>query len=341
MPRAGFGFLNPANYQEDTGGGFREGLVRIDESHFVVHQKNARKPKDNETAEEKKKREEEAAKNVPHPALRWKGTRLDPDTQEPITDHEGVEEKVEIVLGMGSKALDKIHPGGAESVDSEEVEDLGDAVGTEGNTIYVLDEEFVRKGLHPKTGCAVMFESLKLAGFKMDVVDRVWAPDYVGAVFEIGVHQEETDEVDPKTGKKRTIPYKIVKKIVRAPYETKGKQGAKNTAPKGKESKTSTTAATTTSAAYTGAGAGSGAVNEDAVNALTPILLAMSEKFDGKRMSLKALATEVNAAASKSGVGAKLMVPMIGLVKNVAWLNENGATFDLKVVDGEAQFGDL
>lgn len=340
MARAGFGFLNPANYQEDTGGGFREGLVRIDESHFVVHQKNARKPKDNETAEEKKKREEEEAKNIPHPALRWKGTRLDPDTQEPMTDHEGVEEKVEIVLGLGGKALDKIHPGGCESFDSDEVEDLGDAVGTEGNTIYVLDEEFVKKGLNPKTGCAVMFSSLKLAGFKMDVVDRMWAPDYVGAVFEVGVHQQETEEVDQKTGKKKTIPYKIVKKIVRAPYETKGKQGTKNTAPKGKEgSGKDTKASTSTGSASTGAG--SGAVNEDAVNALTPILLAMSEKFDGKRMSLKALATEVNAAASKSGVGAKLMVPMISLVKNVAWLNENGATFDLKVVDGEAQFGDV
>lgn len=307
------GLFNPANFAEDTGGGFKEGPVLVEKCVCAVTQRNAREGQKQEN---------------PHASIVYRCIRLDPDTQEPMQNADGEPEKAEIVLGLGSKSLPHVHPGRVQSADSDEVQDAGDAVGAEGNTLYILKEDWK---LHPKTAAAIWFDSLYKAGFRAELIDRMYMPDYDGAVLDVAVHQEETDEKDEKTGKPRTIPYKIVRKIIRAPYEKQGK-GKGSAAAAGASSGKKETAGS--------AGSGSGGSgDQEVVSALTPILLKLSEELDGQKFSPKSLATKVNQAAVAGGVNPKLIVPMIGLVKSAAWVEENGEAFDMKMVDGMVQFG--
>lgn len=316
MAKAKIGLFNPANFAEDSGSGFREGLVKVIEADFRVQQRDARQGQKQED---------------PHPALVLKCHVLDPDTQEPREDKDGEPEKVELSFGLGSKALSKIHPGASDSPDSDEVEDLGDEVGAKGNTVSVLDSEF---RLHPKTGAAMFFLSLEKAGFKPAYLNRMWAPDMVGCVFEMATHQEPTGEKEMKDGKERdrTIPYKIVKKLVRASYEGKGGKG------KDKEGKGDSGAGGSTSAGSSKGKQSDG--NVEVVEALSPILMKLSETLDGQTISLKALGTKVNAAATEAGVNPKLLVPMLALAKNADWIEANGKRYDMKMEDGMVKFGE-
>ena len=308
------GLFNPANFAEDTGGGFKEGPVLVEKCVCAVTQRNAREGQKQEN---------------PHASIVYKCIRLDPDTQEPLQNADGEPEKVEIVLGLGSKSLPHVHPGRVQSADSDEVQDAGDAVGAEGNTLYILKEDWK---LHPKTAAAIWFDSLYKAGFRAELIDRMYMPDYDGAVFDVAIQQEETDEKDEKTGKPRTIPYKVVRKIIRAPYEKQG-QG------KGKAAGTGSGAGSASSKKEAAGSGSGGSGDQEVVSALTPILLKFSEELDGQKLSPKALATKVNQAAVASGVNPKLIVPMIGLVKSSQWVEQNGEAFDMKMVDGMVQFG--
>lgn len=306
------GLLNPANFAEDTGGGFKEGPVLVEKCVCAVTQRNAREGQKQEN---------------PHGSIVYKCIRLDPDTQEPMQNADGESERVEIVLGLGSKSLPYVHPGIVSSADSDEVQDAGDKVGAEGNTLYISKEDWK---LHPKTAAAIWFDSLYKAGFRAELIDRMYMPDYDGAVFDVAIHQEETDEKDEKTGKPRTIPYKVVRKIIRAPYE-KGKGGSSGSG--------SGSGGGKGSSASTKKDSGGGSADQEVMTALTPILLKLSEEHDGEKFSPKSLATKVNQAATASGVNPKLIVPMLGLVKSSQWVEENGGTFDMKMVDGMVQFG--
>lgn len=324
------GLFNPKNAAPDSGGGFREGLLNIVDAKIMVVQRDARQGQEQE---------------APHPALVLTGVQLDPDTQEPITDGDGKPVNQILNLGLGSKSLVAIHPGVAESPDSDDVEDQGTDVDAEGNTVFLVREDFK---LHPKTGLMVFMTSLEAAGWKEEYLNRVWAPDFVGSTFFITTRLDPTGEKEKgPDGKERerTIPYKVVGKIIRAGYEgggkaKAGKAAASKAAGTGKAANGAATPASATAPAANGAGAGA-SVEADAgvVAALTPILMTLSEELSGQSVSVKALRTRVTKLLNTNNVSPKMHVPALQLVANPAWMEENGPMFDLTVAEGMVTFG--
>jgi hypothetical protein len=295
------GLFHPKNFAENTGGGMKEGLVRVESSVFKVHQ--GRESKD-------------GAPGAIKMALVWSVTRLDED-QQPLTHAEtGAAVTEELVFGIGGKALPQVHPGKADSPDDDESEDLGDEVNTEGNTIYLVNGDF---RLHPKTALAYLQESLKAAGWKEEYLLREWAPDYVGSVFHMKTQIGDEKMEDKVTGKKTDINYKIVDKIIRAGYEAKASKSAPAAA-KGKKGETEVTAAPAKEKG-----------GSEAETLLKPILEKLSEDLDGQRMSGKAFRLKVTAMLQQSKVPNQQHVPILSLLKDEKWLAKNAAKFDMTV----------
>lgn len=319
------GLFNPKNAAPDSGGGFREGLLNIVDAKIMVVQRDARQGQEQEAA---------------HPALVLTGVQLDPDTQEPITDGDGKPIQQLLNLGLGSKSLVAIHPGVAESPDSDDVEDQGTDVDAEGNTVFLVRDDFK---LHPKTGLMVFMTSLEAAGWKEEYLNRVWAPDFVGSTFFITTRLDPTGEKEKgPDGKERerTIPYKVVGKIIRAGYEGGGKAKAGKAAAGKAAAKGANGAATPASVAAPANGAGVGvSADEGVVAALTPILMTLSEELSGQSVSVKALRTRVTKLLNTNNVNPKMHVPALQLVANPAWMEENGPMFDLTVAEGMVTFG--
>jgi hypothetical protein len=95
---------------------------------------------------------------------------------------------VEIDFGYGKTSLEAFHPADAKSAGDEDPKDLGDRVGTEGNSIYCSGSEAFNKSC----GAVVFTESLVKLGFPKDVLDQTYAPNYVGMKFRL-------DTLDSKT----------------------------------------------------------------------------------------------------------------------------------------------
>ncbi len=159
------GLFNPKNAVESTGG-FREGIIQVDSSVYKVHR--------NRTGEGQ-------AELAPVMALCWNITRLD-EEQEVMTNEDNEPLTEELIFSGGGKSLAQVHPGRADSPDDPEIEDAGVAVNTEGPTVYLVNQDWFP---HKKSGMTQLMESLKEKGLKEEYLDRVWAPDYVGAIFFI------------------------------------------------------------------------------------------------------------------------------------------------------------
>lgn len=295
MPK---GFFNPKNYAPDTGGSFKEGLVRVDQSCFKVNQVKPPDP---------------LPKNyLPKPpfvALVWNITRLDED-QKPLETADGDPVTEVLSFGLGGKSIGSIHPGNASGPDDEEVEDLDVEPGTEGNTLFFTGGEMPQ--LHPKTGVAHLIASLRAKGFKEEYLERVWAPDYKGLVcfMKAWFSDDPKDAMVGADGKERPVPYKVVDKILSAPYEKKGKAAAAGAGSAGEK-------------------AASNGKNSEAEATLKPILEAISTELAGETISKKALSIKVGAALQKAKVDAKAHVPILGLVKDDGWLKKNGSKYDM------------
>lgn len=319
MSAAAKGLFKPENFAEQLDGfKFKEGIVRVDSSTFKVHQGRERKSNDggNPTPGEIK--------------LAWVLgiTRLDED-QNPLTDEHDNELAEELVLSLGGKALANIHPGGAESSEDEEVEDLGIEVNTEGKTLFLVNGDYK---IHPSTGAAKFADSLAKAGWKPEF-NRCWAPDYAGSVFYL--KGEPTEMIDKATGKKTTYDAKVVDKIIRAGYEKKAAKATPVAVTKKADKAAAKPAAEATKeevggvAADTKASSGTSEKNTEAEAILKPILESMSEELDGQRISKKALSTRVSAALQKMKVAPNMHVPVLTLIKDDKWINKNAVKFDM------------
>lgn len=287
MPK---GLLNPKNYAQDTGGGgFKEGFVRVDRSVFKVHQAP---PRGGEVLQ-------------PVCALAWDVTRLDEDL-EPLLDDSGAPITELLPFSLGGKSLPQVHPGGADSIDDEDVQDLLVAVGTEGPTIFLVNPEFK---INPKSSAAHLFASLIKVDSKMEeIVDRTWAPDYAGMVVFLKSIPDPTVSMADAKGVTRPTNFKTVDKIVKSPGQAKTK----------------------------GAAAGKdGGANSETESALKSILEALSHEMDGKQLTLKALNTRVSRALQAGKVDTKLHIPTLALAKDAAWLKKNAEKYDM-TVDFEA-----
>jgi hypothetical protein len=301
MPK---GLFQPKNFAPDTGGGFKEGMVRVEKSAFTVH-----KSPDPENPQKG------YVPRVPFCALKWTLTRLDEDL-DPIKDDEGTAITEVAFFSLGGKSLVQVHPGNGSSADDEEVEDLGDTVGVEGNTLFLIASNFQ---LHPKSGGAHLFASLKAKDYSEDYLDRVWAPDFEGMVCFMKNVPDPEVMITGNDGKERPTPFKVVEKIIVFPYKNKGAGKTtgktKDTGPK---------------------------VDAETESTLSAVLQKLSEELDGQKLSKKALANRVATALQKAKIASKQQITVLELVKNEAWLKKNAGLFDLTVnEDGSITFGTL
>jgi hypothetical protein len=273
MARA-IGLMDPANAVKSAGA-FKEGFVRIDSACYRVHKG---KPGEGEAP-------------VPATKLVWLCTRLTDDGTEPVVNENDEPVTEELFFSFGGKCLPFVHPGKADSADDEEPEDQGTNEGAEGNTIFLVAVDWKP---NEKSGVIVLGQSMLKAGIASEYLNRCWAPDWTGCVFEMK-HKEGEKGKDG-----RVFNYKIVSKVITGPGG-------------GKKSKAA-------SASANGGG--------DAEAALAPILRQLSEELDNQTITRKAFVNRVRGALDTSKTDAKLLVPVLSLLKDDVWLNKHAETFD-------------
>jgi len=297
------GLLNPKNASESSGGSFKEGNVLVTRSVFKVY---------------KKPDYPGQAPTEPVLALVWDVTRLDEDLN-PLRNDEGDELKEQIVVSLGGSSLQKAHPGMAESPDADEVEDLGDKIGTEGPTVFVIKD-----GWFPdkRAGITHLNDSLIKKGFDPKILDRGWAADFTGGIYLMKTWIDEANKLPSKDGVERGTPYKVTDKIIRFPYEKKAGAGEKASGggAKGKTAKGATAAEGSEEAA--------GSEKETILNG---ILNELTEELDGEELSRKAFNQRVIGKLNLNEVDAKLHVPIMSLVKDDKWAAKNLKKYDMKL----------
>jgi hypothetical protein len=300
MPK---GLLNPKNAVKSTGGGFKEGNVRVDDSYFAVP-----KPQDPQPG---------MPDRLITTSLVWDVTRLDEEL-EPLTHPEDDTPVTErLLFSCGGKSLAQVHPGKAESPDDNEIEDAGAEPGeSRGNTLFLVNTSWMP---HEKSSVSQLYGSLKDAGYKEEYLDRIWAPDFKGLVCRMKT--KVTDErIRPDD--KNTINYKVVDRIIRAPYEK----------PKSK----------TTGKAPVGAAANGQDKGAEAEGLLAMILVTLQEANPGVSMTRKALNTRINQQLQERKIDPRLFVPVMSFTKDDAWLRKHAADYGMTVDfdKGTVVFGD-
>ena len=88
---------------------------------------------------------------------------------------------VELRLPFGEKAHEAFTPGVAKSIDDDDAEDQGLDPDKEGNTIYCRGAE----QFSGSSGAMIFQKSLVAQGFPKDVLDKCWAPSFVGLKFSL------------------------------------------------------------------------------------------------------------------------------------------------------------
>jgi hypothetical protein len=269
--------MNPENASKSTGGSFKEGVVRIDSNSYKVHQG---KGGDDGPA-------------IPATKWSWMVTRLAENGEDALTNEHDEPITEELLFSFGGKCLPFVHPGKADTADDEEPEDLGTSVDVEGNTIYLNAPDWRP---NEKSGLMVLTSSLAKQGVKSDYLNRCWAADWNGCVFDMRTQEGEKG----KDG--RSFNYKVVARVLVGP-------GGKKPVSKAN-----------------GAAKPSGPDNAEAV--LAPILNSLSEELDGQQITRKAFVNRVKGALDAKKVDAKLLVPVLSLCKSDEWLQKHADTFD-------------
>jgi hypothetical protein len=292
MPRA-VGLLNPQNATKSTGS-FKEGCIRIDSCSYKVHKGQAG----------------EGDPPVPATKMSWVVTRLAESGDEPLLDEHDQPITEELLFSLGGKSLPFVHPGNADGPEDEEPEDLGTDEGASGNTIFLNAQDWRP---HERSGIIVLMSSLAQLQVKSEYLNRCWAPDWVGCVFEMKT------KAGDKAADGRTFSYKIVSKILVSP-------GSKKAAGKAK------------AAAVNGS-----TVDPEAEAAIAPILRTISEELDGQSITRKAFLNRVRGALDTIKVDSKLLVPILSLAKDDRWLAKNQQAYDYKLDESNNSiaFGNL
>lgn len=349
------GILNPKNAVESGGGGFQEGLIRVDDSAFVVFKMKPREPKE---GEEERKFEE----RKPHIALKWSITRLDEETQEPLVDEEGDPQTETLYFGLGGSSLTnkdgelQITPGDAEAPvdDFDDVKDLGDEPDTEGPTLYFHNREYK---INKQAGLEYLFASLGTGmkpskdskvkdefggcGAPDHVIDDCWAPHFKGLVCHM---KSFTSKFIAGEGKNaRPVPYKIVDKIVIAPWDKKKKKAegksegkAEAKAEKAEKAEKATKkdkeAPAPAKSEAKAEKAASGGGDDGAEKLLTEILTEMSGEKSGQPMTTKALRMAVNTVLEEKEADGKTLLAVMALLKpDSKWLTKNAGKLDIEL----------
>jgi hypothetical protein len=292
--------LDPKNFAPDTGSKFKEGFVRVDQSHYSVVQDKPFSGK---------------PQQPPYTAMVWSVTRLGEDL-EPLTDEEGNPLVEKLNFGLGGKCLPMIHPGNGTGPEDDEPDDLGEEVGVEGNTLALISEDFK---LNSKSGLGKLSSSLMKIGYTPLHMTRMWAPDFAGVILHMRPELSE-EKMMGSDGKEYQISYKVADKFFPA---GKTATAAKKSAASEKKS----AAGAVNGKAFAG--------GDEAERLLDPILLKLSESLDGQAVTRKTLSAKVAGELQAGNVETKLHIPILALVKNNTWLEKNGAKYDFRF-DAEA-----
>jgi len=286
--------LNPDNAIESALG-FKEGLVRVEQSVFKVHQ-----PKSGEGQPQDRN---------PFLALVWQVTRLDEETKEPMRDDDGNPVTEEVVFSFGATSLAKVHPGMADA-NGIDPDDLGVEINTEGPTVFIKDKNY---WLNTKAGITHLMKSMKEKGTKKEQLDRVWAPDWVGSILYLkSVTAPDKMWRPNKAGvlEEATYSYKVVERIERGPRASAAPEKPKVVV-KGKAT----------------ASAANGKPDSDPEVQIKPLIEQISQEKTGKSMSKKALIAHLITVINDHGLG-KQTPNLIGLVQDDKWLEANGPKYD-------------
>lgn len=308
---------NPKNASSGGGPKFTEGLVRVDKGEFGVFQKKG--PKD-------------GAAPAPIIALLLTVTRLD-EEHRPLQAEDG-QPLVEVLdFGMGTTSLTYAHPARATGPDDDDPEDVGVEVGAVGPTWTVSKSGFT---VNDKTAYHAFNTSLEKAGyFKPGEEQYHWGPSYEGSIFFMTNQPEKME----RNGKSEQYFVKVVSEVVKNGMDSpkpqaKSTASAKKTAPpaqakpKAAESKPASTPAPAPSAAADAGGVDvDSALREQASEKLIEWLPKIFGGKIGEPFSPKSLGTQVGMVVTgKPGVKEVkgLSLAMVRLVKDSAWLAENG-----------------
>jgi len=304
--------FDPKTFVESGGGQFQEGNIQVVESKYLVHKAQERQAKPGETVEP----------TIPHMVLAWRCKRLN-EQLVPMTDESG-EIFEDLQFGFGTKSLQHVHPGRADSPDDEQVEDAGTEVGASGPTIVIMPSF---EGLNTKSSLSVLINSLVEASLSPTIRNRAWAPDYVGGIFHMkSTTTQKNDrgaDVPIMIGSNgKPVGYKVVDKIHRQPT---GKLEA--SAPAGGN------AAAPASSGGAAAPAG-GSVEPKTID----VLKKFSKDNQGKSFKRKAFYGAVAEAMDGVIEQGQPRLEALTLIKNDTWLanivdNEEG-------VDAEITKGD-
>lgn len=172
----------------------------------------------------------------------------------------------------------RFHPGKAKSADDQEPEDLGTEVGTTGNTMYCettaapfADSDYME-----------FMTSLEKKGWKPEINDQSFAPNYVGLIFKFHTEAKKL-RADAKAGAKPQTRW-VVDDILVRPYEQKGKKS--QTSVPSKSSTAGSAATTAADKAPSSNGDNSDVVGAAFVAALNKVL---SEPSSGAKAVSKLL----------------------------------------------------
>lgn len=296
---------DPANAVESAQG-FKEGLIRVEQSVHKVHQPKAG--------------EGQTSDRNPFMALAWQCTRLDEETKEPMLDGDDNPITEELIFSFGATSLAKVHPGLADSPESNDIEDAGVEINAEGPTVYMVDQAWWP---NKKAGLVHLMESLKGKGLKPDQLTRVWAPDWVGCIFYMKSQQAEDKMWRPNAKKGGQLEevaysYKVVERIERGPRQGAVKADLK-VAPKSKAS------------------AANGKQSSDAESQIKPLIEALAQEYTGKSMTKKSLIAHVTTKVAEAGLKND-MIPIVKLVQSDEWLAANGPNYDFAFIDNKVVF---
>ncbi len=286
--------LNPDNAIESALG-FKEGLVRVEQSVYKVHQ-----PKSGEG---------QKIDRNPFLALAWQVTRLDEESKEPLVDEDGNPVTEEVIFSFGATSLAKAHPGMADSATAESIEDLGVEINTEGPIIFLKDSGWWPNN---KAGITHMMASMKAKGTKKEQLDRVWAPDWVGSILYLKSVQAADKMWRPnKAGvlEEQTYSYKVVERIEKGPRAVAAVEKPKVVA---KPSK---------------ANGPVKAVSADPEVQIKPLIEQISQQKAGTSISKKTMIAHLITVINEHGLG-KQTPSLVGLVQDDQWLEANGTKYD-------------
>lgn len=297
-----------AHRAKDSGGGagFREGVVEVLDAVYRVIARTQRVLETDDdgkkTYVEKPAVKADGSEKGPTIALVLKCRMMNAESLEPLHDADDNEIIEEISYGIGNLTNKNgevfVAVAKGSGPDDLEPEVIGSDVGDEGNTLDVTSSEFE---FHPATSYMMLLESLRRTDqVRPEVIDRSWAPDWIGAVLhlvsKLAVPTKKDDEpykmVDNVSRDARPKdsmgPYKIVDKVIRplASNDKKGKKAKEE--PKEKAEK-----------APKGEKAGKAAkVQFDAVKALFGLLdgIGSDDEHKGKTVTFKVLRKKLSAA---------------------------------------------